>query len=69
MSDLNKDGLINYDEACELLGVSRRALQTMASRRQVPCVRLGARRVRFRRADLEKWIAERSVRPPSPEGV
>ncbi len=56
--------LINELEAAELLGCSRRTLQSWRSeRRGPPFVKLGNRRfsrVRYLRAELERWLTART---------
>jgi excisionase family DNA binding protein len=55
---------MNIREAAAFLGVSCGTLYhwVTAPQRGVPCVRLGRRCLRFRRSDLERWIAEHSLR-------
>lgn len=57
-------GLMNIRQAAAFLGVSSGTLYhwVAAAQRGVPCVRLGRRCLRFRRSDLERWIAEHSLR-------
>ena len=49
--------LLNVNEAAELLGVGVGTLYHWVSEGRVPHVKLSARCLRFRRADLEKWIS------------
>jgi excisionase family DNA binding protein len=56
--------LMNIREAAAFLGVSCGTLYhwVASPQRGVPCVRLGRRCLRFRRSDLDRWIAEQSLR-------
>ena len=54
---------LNYVEAAAYVGVPVGTLRSMVSRRQVPHIRLAARIVVFDVAQLDAWIAERSVAP------
>lgn len=54
--------LLNEKQAADLLCYSVRALQNWRHRGGGPdFVKVSARSVRYRRADLEKWIADRTV--------
>ena len=52
--------LISASQAAELLGVSETTIYRLTARREIPHVKIGRRNV-FRPADLEKWVAERTV--------
>jgi excisionase family DNA binding protein len=58
--EVNMEKLLTATEAAELLGMTRRALYTAIQRREIPVVRLGQRRVRFRGTDLEKMLQEQA---------
>jgi excisionase family DNA binding protein len=49
--------LLNVDEVAEFLGLAVGTIYHLVSARRLPCVRLSARCLRFRRADLEEFIA------------
>ena len=51
----------SYEFAERFLGIKRRTLYSMVHFGQIPHVRISRRMVLFRRADLEKWMAERAV--------
>ena len=51
------DRLLKITEAAQFLGVAPGSLYHMVSQRRVPCIRLSKRCLRFRRSDLEAWIA------------
>ncbi|MGR3510809.1 MAG: helix-turn-helix transcriptional regulator [Sulfitobacter sp.] len=54
--------LVNEREAASILCYSVRALQNWRHRGGGPdFVKVSSRSVRYRRADLEKWIAARTV--------
>lgn len=46
---------LNYNQAAERLGVSRRTLERLVSKRKVPFVRIGGR-VLFRPTKLEAYL-------------
>lgn len=62
-----EDGLIGYPEACRLLGIPIATLYNWVSLGRIPHVRFSKRMVRFDRARLQRWVAEREVedRPPA----
>ena len=51
---------LNYAEAAKYLGCRENTLRCWVSHRRVPHIKVGAL-CRFRRADLDAWLAERSV--------
>ncbi|MGQ0506758.1 MAG: helix-turn-helix domain-containing protein [Myxococcaceae bacterium] len=53
--------MLNYPDAARLLGVCVGTLYCWVHERRIPHVRLGPRLVRFRRAELDGWLAERHV--------
>ncbi len=60
--DTQSDQLINEREAAMILCYSVRALQNWRHRGGGPdFVKVSSRSVRYRRADLDKWIAARTV--------
>jgi excisionase family DNA binding protein len=54
---------LTYRETAEYLGVAVGTIYSMVARGQIPHVRLGPRLVRFPRAELDAWLAARTVRP------
>jgi excisionase family DNA binding protein len=58
--------LLNYGQASQLLNVKVNTLYAWVSRKAIPFVRLSPRVVRFRRAEIDRWMSERSVRPAPP---
>ena len=58
----NPNALLDERQAADILCYSVRALQNWRHRGGGPdFVKVSARSVRYRRADLDKWIAERTV--------
>jgi excisionase family DNA binding protein len=55
------DKLLTYRDASRLLQIPVGTLQWMVNDHRIPHVRLGPRTVRFERAALEAWVAERRV--------
>jgi excisionase family DNA binding protein len=51
------DRLMKITEAAQFLAVEPTSLYHMVSQGRVPCIRLSKRCLRFRRSDLEAWIA------------
>ena len=47
--------LLTPDQVAELLALSRREVLRMARIGELPRVRLNARRIRFRRSDVDKY--------------
>jgi excisionase family DNA binding protein len=56
-----QDRLWTVVEAANFLGIVPGTLYRMVSEHRVPVIKLSARCIRFRRAELEQWIAERTV--------
>ena len=46
---------LNYQQAAEMLGVSKRTLERRVARRKIPFIRIGGR-VLFRPSQLEKFL-------------
>ncbi|HUO04417.1 MAG TPA: helix-turn-helix domain-containing protein [Candidatus Binataceae bacterium] len=53
--------LLTAEEVAELLGLKLGTIRNMTSRRELPCVHLGKRAVRYRLADILALIELRSV--------
>lgn len=61
---MDDDKLMNISELAEYLGVSRRTAERMANQAGFPNrYRLGARCVRWRRSELERWLTGRAETP------
>lgn len=59
------DELIGYDGAEAITGLTRGSLRSRVHRHLIPHVRISSRTVRFRRSDLQAWLAARAVEPAS----
>ena len=56
-----RDDLADVNEIAEFLHLSPGTVYHLISQERIPFVRLSARCVRFRRSDIDRWIAERVV--------
>ena len=52
--------LYTAPEAAELLGLTLGHLRNLTHQKELPCVKIGSRGVRYRLLDLLAWIEERS---------
>lgn len=59
--DPSEDPLLTYEVASRRLGVPLGTMYALVHAGRIPHVRLGKRLVRFRRADLERWLESNSV--------
>ena len=55
--DSNSEILIP-NEVAEILRVSRRKINQLVAEGQIPCVRIGKRRIRYKREAIMKWFRE-----------
>jgi excisionase family DNA binding protein len=53
--------LLTSSEAAERLRISARSLRRLAASGEIPTVRVGARGVRFRAADVHEYIRQRAT--------
>ena len=53
--------LMDVKQVAEVLGLAPGSVYHKISSGEIPFVRLSARCVRFRRSDIDRWIAERVV--------
>ena len=61
------EALLDPPITARLLGVKPRTLEGWRRRGRGPAfVRLGGKTVRYRRKDLDRWLAERTVNDDSP---
>ena len=58
---ITTNALITYDEAAKRLGLTLGTLYALVHTGRIPHVRLGKRLVRFRPAELERWLESNSV--------
>ena len=62
--------LLTTDEAGEILGLTRRAMEERRRRGSgPPYIRVGGSTVRYRLADLEEWLDERTFQSTSEEAA
>lgn len=59
----NERILLTVAEVAQLTGFSEGTLRHWISEGRIPVIRISARCVRFRRSDVDAWIAERLIRP------
>ena len=52
--------LLTAEEVAELLSMELGTIRNLTYRRELPCVKIGPRGVRYRLLDLLAWIEERS---------
>ena len=52
--------LLTAEETAELLSMELGTIRNMTYRRELPCVKIGPRGVRYRLLDILAWIEERS---------
>lgn len=53
--------LLTLHEVCELLKVSKDYIYSLTHRRKIPHIKMSGL-LRFRRSDLDDWLAEQEVR-------
>jgi len=64
--------VLTTDEVASLLKVSVRQVQDMASGAELPAYRIGGKQRgnwRFRRTEIEAWLAEQRNRPQTSEST
>ena len=59
------DRLLDVNEVADLLRLAPGSIYHLVSGKKIPCVRLSARCLRFRRSDIDQWIAAK-VDDPRP---
>lgn len=63
MSDAPGRVTIGYSGLALQTGLPMRTLQRLVAQKKIPHVRYSERVVRFNRAEIAEWIAQRTVRP------
>jgi len=53
--------LMNEAQVGELLGIKARTVRAWRSRNGLPFIKISAKTIRFRRADIDAWLARRRV--------
>jgi excisionase family DNA binding protein len=56
--------MLDQNEVCRLLAISRKTLQQLRRERKIKFVRLGYRSIRFRQEDVGEFIRRRTTRRP-----
>jgi excisionase family DNA binding protein len=59
--------LLTVDEVAAMTGFSSGTLRHWVSEKRIRFLRISTRCVRFRRSDIEAWLAEKVVAPEVPE--
>lgn len=54
------------DEIAQVLGVSRDLIYQMVRERQIPFIRIGERRIVFKRDSIERWMNEQETKNMHP---
>jgi excisionase family DNA binding protein len=60
---MSDDRLMDVNQVADFLGLSVGTVYHLVSQKRLPCVRLSARCLRFRRSDLDKHIANLAEMP------
>lgn len=60
-SSSNSDGLLDLTEAANYLKISNRTLRDLCKRRLVSYAKINYRNWRFRKSDLDMYLAKRKV--------
>ncbi len=50
--------LLDKQAAADFLGISRRHVDYLVTKRRIPFVRVGGRTIRFRPEDLRTWVED-----------
>jgi excisionase family DNA binding protein len=58
----SKPEILTPKEVAEILRVSRRKINQLVTEGQIPCVKIGKRRIRFKREAIMKWFREQHTR-------
>jgi excisionase family DNA binding protein len=53
--------LMNIDDICEFLGVTKATIYSWTSQNKIPHIKLSKRLLKFREKDIIDWISKRSV--------
>jgi len=65
---------ITAEEAAAIVGLSTWTIYNLARQRQIPCIRIGCRRVLFRRSSILAWLEAQEAasiqeKEPAPEKI
>ena len=61
MPSTDHDPLLDISAVAAWTGLSKLSLYHFVSQRRIPFVRISARCIRFRRSDIETWLASKVV--------
>ena len=59
---MTEQGLLTVEEVASYLGMSPCTVYRQANKNEIPFIKLGSR-LRFRRAEIDDWLAKRQRRP------
>ena len=60
---MEREELLTIEDVARITRLARGSLYHFVSERRIPFIRVSARCIRFRREDIEKWIADKLVQP------
>lgn len=49
---------LNHSEAAKYLGIAKQTLYGYTSKRLIPFIKIGRKRILFRKSDLEAWLMD-----------
>lgn len=58
--------LLSIDELSEILGVTKSTIYSWTSRNKIPHIKLSKRLLKFRKNDIEAWIAKKAITADTP---
>ena len=61
MQSTDDPELLTDGDVQRLYKIKPSTLKTLRARRQIPFVRFGVRIIRYKRAELERWLADSAV--------
>jgi excisionase family DNA binding protein len=61
LNNMTADSLLTDESAAVLLGVESRTIRAWRMRLGLPFIRISARVIRIRKADLDRWLAQHLV--------
>jgi excisionase family DNA binding protein len=66
VSNADNNHLMDIRDVAEWTGLSVGTLYHLISQRRIPVVRISSRCIRFRKSDIEQWLAEKVVPAQNP---
>ena len=61
---MDKDRLMKIQEVAEYLNLSPKTIASMVYQKRIPHIKLSRRCLRFKKSDIDRWIAEKQVDHP-----